>query len=86
MGAVDLVIQVESPKSVARGLQRIGRAGHQVGAPSTGRIFPKFRGDLLDCAVVAERMREGVIEETVVPANPLDVLAQQIVAMCAADD
>ncbi len=86
MGAVDLVIQVESPKSVARGLQRVGRAGHQVGAISTGRIFPKFRGDLLECAVVTERMRNGLIEETVVPRNPLDVLAQQVVAACAVED
>ena len=86
MGAVDLVIQVESPKSVARGLQRVGRAGHQVGATSIGRIFPKFRGDLLECAVVTKRMREGLIEKTEVPRNPLDVLAQQVVAMCAADD
>jgi ATP-dependent Lhr-like helicase len=84
MGAVDLVIQVESPKSVARGLQRIGRAGHSVGDISRGRIFPKFRADLLECAVVARRMREGAIETTVVPKNPLDVLAQQIVAIAAA--
>ena len=83
MGAVDLVIQVESPKSVARGLQRIGRAGHNVGDVSRGRIFPKFRADLLECAVVARRMREGLIETTVVPRNPLDVLAQQIVAIVA---
>ncbi|MGE3075714.1 MAG: DEAD/DEAH box helicase [Dehalococcoidia bacterium] len=86
MGAVDLVIQVESPKSVARGLQRVGRAGHQVGATSIGRIFPKFRGDLLECAVVTQRMREGLIEKTEVPRNPLDVLAQQVVAACAAED
>ncbi len=84
MGAVDLVIQVESPKSVARGLQRIGRAGHSVGDVSRGRIFPKFRGDLLECAVVARRMREAQIETTVVPRNALDVLAQQIVAVAAA--
>jgi ATP-dependent Lhr-like helicase len=84
MGAVDLVIQVESPKSVARGLQRIGRAGHNVGDVSRGRIFPKFRADLLECAVVARRMREGAIEKTVVPRNALDVLAQQIVAIAAA--
>jgi ATP-dependent helicase Lhr and Lhr-like helicase len=84
MGAVDLVIQVESPKSVARGLQRIGRAGHSVGDVSRGRIFPKFRADLLECAVVAKRMRDGAIETTVVPKNPLDVLAQQIVAIAAA--
>jgi ATP-dependent helicase Lhr and Lhr-like helicase len=84
MGAVDLVIQVESPKSVARGLQRIGRAGHSVGDVSRGRIFPKFRADLLECTVVAKRMREGAIETTVVPRNALDVLAQQIVAIAAA--
>jgi ATP-dependent helicase Lhr and Lhr-like helicase len=84
MGAVDLVIQVESPKSVARGLQRIGRAGHSVGDISRGRIFPKFRADLLECAVVAKRMREAEIETTVVPKNALDVLAQQIVAIAAA--
>ncbi len=84
MGAVDLVIQVESPKSVARGLQRIGRAGHSVGDVSRGRIFPKFRSDLLECAVVARRMREAQIETTVVPRNPLDVLAQQVVAIAAA--
>ncbi len=84
MGAVDLVIQVESPKSVARGLQRIGRAGHSVGDVSRGRIFPKFRADLLECAVVARRMRDGEIETTVVPRNALDVLSQQIVAIAAA--
>ncbi|MGB2712042.1 MAG: DEAD/DEAH box helicase, partial [Conexibacter sp.] len=86
MGAVDLVLQVESPKSVAAGLQRIGRAGHNVGDTSKGRIFPKFRADLLECAVVAKRMREGAIEPTVVPRNPLDLLAQQIVAMAAAEE
>src|SRR6202007_209180 len=69
MGAVDLVLQVESPKSVARGLQRIGRSGHGVGAVSKGRIFPKFRADLLECAVVVKLMREGKIEPTVVPRN-----------------
>jgi ATP-dependent helicase Lhr and Lhr-like helicase len=83
MGAVDLVLQVESPKSVARGLQRIGRAGHNVGDVSKGRIFPKFRADLLECAVVCKLMREGRIEPTVVPRNALDVLAQQIVAIAA---
>jgi ATP-dependent Lhr-like helicase len=83
MGAVDLVIQVESPKSVTRGLQRIGRAGHGLGETSKGRIFPKYRGDLLECAVVARRMREGEIEETVIPQNPLDVLAQHLVSMAA---
>jgi len=85
MGAVDLVIQVESPKSVARGLQRIGRAGHGLGETSKGRIFPKFRGDLLESAVVTRRMREGQIEETVIPSNPLDVLAQHLVSMAALD-
>jgi ATP-dependent Lhr-like helicase len=86
MGAVDLVLQVESPKSVAAGLQRIGRAGHGVGEVSRGRIFPKFRADLLECAVLVRRMREGAIEPTVVPRNPLDVLAQQIVAMAACEE
>jgi ATP-dependent Lhr-like helicase len=86
MGAVDLVIQVESPKSVARGLQRIGRAGHDLSSVSKGRIFPKFRGDLLESAVVARAMREGAIEETRIPRNPLDVLAQQIVAICADEE
>ena len=86
MGAVDLVIQVESPKSVARGLQRIGRAGHSLGEVSRGRIFPKFRADLLESAVVAQRMRAGLIEETQIPRNPLDVLAQHIVAICADEE
>jgi ATP-dependent Lhr-like helicase len=86
MGAVDLVLQIESPKSVARGLQRIGRAGHSVGDTSKGRIFPKFRADLLECAVVVKLMREGRIEPTVVPRNALDVLAQQIVAIAASAD
>jgi ATP-dependent Lhr-like helicase len=86
MGAVDLVIQVESPKSVARGLQRVGRAGHELGAVSKGRIFPKFRADLLESAVVVKRMLEGAIEETVIPRNPLDVLAQQIVAIAVDEE
>src|SRR5579864_8811036 len=86
MGAVDLVIQVESPKSVARGLQRVGRAGHELGAVSKGRIFPKFRADLLESAVVARAMRNGEIEETKIPRNPLDVLAQQIVAIAADEE
>ncbi|MGW2649107.1 ATP-dependent helicase [Streptomyces sp. NPDC001393] len=85
MGAVDLVVQVESPPSVASGLQRVGRAGHQVGAVSTGVVFPKYRGDLVQAAVVTERMRSGSIESLKVPANPLDVLAQQLVAMTALD-
>ncbi|WP_405456791.1 DEAD/DEAH box helicase [Streptomyces sp. NBC_00101] len=85
MGAVDLVIQVESPPSVASGLQRVGRAGHQVGAVSTGVVFPKYRGDLVQAAVVTERMREGAIEALRVPSNPLDVLAQQLVAIVALD-
>jgi ATP-dependent Lhr-like helicase len=85
MGAVDLVVQVESPPSVASGLQRVGRAGHQVGAVSTGVVFPKYRGDLVQSAVVTERMRQGSIEALRVPANPLDVLAQQIVAAVSVD-
>ncbi|UUU39656.1 ATP-dependent helicase [Streptomyces sp. NBC_00162] len=85
MGAVDLVVQVESPPSVASGLQRVGRAGHQVGAVSTGVVFPKYRGDLVQAAVVTERMRTGSIESLRIPSNPLDVLAQQLVAMVAMD-
>src|SRR5690606_4578593 len=81
-----LVVQVESPSAVATGLQRIGRAGHQVGAPSRGKLFPKHRADLLEAAVVVDRMRAGQIEETRYPRNPLDVLCQQVVAMCALDD
>ena len=83
MGAVDLVIQVESPGAVSRGLQRVGRAGHSVGEPSRGRLFPKHRGDLVESAVVARRMVEGEIESTRYLRNPLDVLAQQIVAHVA---
>ncbi len=86
MGAVDLVVQVASPGSVSSGLQRIGRAGHQVGQPSKGKIFPKHRADLLEAAVVVDRMHKGLIEETRYPRNPLDVLAQHVVAMCAMDD
>jgi ATP-dependent Lhr-like helicase len=86
MGAVDLVIQVESPPSVASGLQRTGRAGHNVGDVSRGVIFPKYQGDLVQAAVVARRMRGGQIESLSIPRNPLDVLAQQIVAMTALDD
>lgn len=85
MGAVDLVVQVESPPSVASGLQRVGRAGHQVGAVSTGVVFPKYRGDLVQAAVVTERMRTGSIESLRIPANPLDVLAQQLVATVSLD-
>jgi ATP-dependent helicase Lhr and Lhr-like helicase len=86
MGAVDLVVQIESPKSVAAGLQRVGRAGHSVGEASRGRFFPKWRGDLLETAVVTRRMREGEIEHTRVPRQPLDVLAQQVVATVAMDE
>ena len=83
MGAVDLVVQVESPGAVSRGLQRIGRAGHSVGEPSRGTIYPKHRGDLLEAAVVTRRMLDGRIESTRYLRNPLDVLAQQIVAHVA---
>ena len=86
MGAVDLVIQVASPPSVAAGMQRIGRAGHQVGEPSVGKIFPRHRGDLVEAAVVAQRMGTGEIEAIRFPRQPLDVLAQQVVAMVAVDD
>ncbi len=85
MGAVELVVQVESPPSVASGLQRIGRAGHQVGAISRGVVFPKYRGDLVQTAVVTERMKAGAIEAIRVPKNPLDVLAQHLVSMVAMD-
>ncbi|MGD1108882.1 MAG: ATP-dependent helicase, partial [Mycobacterium sp.] len=83
MGAVDLVIQVEAPPSVASGLQRIGRAGHQVGEVSRGVLFPKHRTDLIGCAVSVQRMLAGQIEMMKVPANPLDILAQQTVAAAA---
>ncbi len=83
MGAVDLVIQIEAPPTIASGLQRIGRAGHQVGASSRGVIFPKYRGDLLACSAATGRMLNGEVEETFYPRNPLDLLAQQIVAMVA---
>ncbi len=86
MSAVDLVVQVEAPPSVASGLQRIGRSGHGVGDVSKGVVLPKFRGDLVECAVVVERMREGAIEALRYPRNPLDVLSQQVVAMVAMDD
>ncbi|WP_179794038.1 ATP-dependent helicase [Actinomycetospora corticicola] len=86
MGAVDLVVQVEAPPSVASGLQRVGRAGHQVGAVSEGVVFPKYRGDLVSCAVVAERMAGGKIEAMRYPRNPLDVLAQHVVAMTAMEN
>jgi len=86
MGAIDLVVQIESPPSVASGLQRIGRASHQAGAISEGIVFPKFRGDLVACAAVARAMHEGRVEATRYPRNPLDVLAQQIVAMAGLDE
>ena len=82
MGAVELVVLVESPGSVARGLQRIGRAGHGVGQRSDGLMLPKFHGDLLECTVIADRMRRGELEPITVPQNALDVLAQHLVAMC----
>jgi len=85
MGAIDLVVQIEAPPSVASGLQRIGRSGHQIGAASEGVIFPKFRGDLVACAAVARAMHDGAVEATRYPRNPLDILAQQIVAMTALD-
>jgi ATP-dependent Lhr-like helicase len=83
MGAVDLVVQIEAPPSVASGMQRIGRAGHQVGAPSAGIIFPKYRADLVACAAVTQAMHEGHVESTRFLRNPLDVLAQQMVAIIA---
>jgi ATP-dependent helicase Lhr and Lhr-like helicase len=85
MGAIDLVVQIEAPPSVASGLQRIGRGGHQVNSVSKGVIFPKFRGDLVACAAVARAMHDGEVEATRYPRNPLDIAAQQIVAMTAMD-
>ena len=86
MGAIDLVVQIEAPPSVASGLQRIGRGGHQVNAVSKGVVFPKFRGDLVACAAVARAMHDGAVEATRYPRNPLDIVAQQIVAMAAMDE
>jgi ATP-dependent Lhr-like helicase len=86
MGAIDLVVQIEAPPSVASGLQRIGRGGHQANAVSEGVIFPKFRGDLVACAAVAKAMHDGAVEATRYPRNPLDIIAQQLVAMAAMDD
>lgn len=86
MGAIDMVVQIEAPPSVASGLQRIGRGGHQANAISEGVIFPKFRGDLVACAAVARAMHDGAVEATRYPRNPLDIVAQQIVAMAAMDD
>jgi len=86
MGAVDLVVQIEAPTSVASGLQRVGRSGHQVGGTSRAKLFPKYRGDLLTSTVVAQRMRHGQVESTVIPSNPLDVAAQQIVAAVVASE
>ncbi len=83
MGAIDLVIQIETPPSVASGMQRIGRASHQAGAVSRGIIVPKYRGDLLATAAITRAMNDGAVEATRVPANPLDVLAQQLVGICA---
>jgi ATP-dependent Lhr-like helicase len=83
MGAVDLVIQIEAPPSVASGMQRIGRAGHHVDAVSEGILFPKYRADLVACAAVTRAMHDGHIESTRFPRNPLDVLAQQLVAIVA---
>ncbi|MEQ1729084.1 MAG: DEAD/DEAH box helicase, partial [Vicinamibacterales bacterium] len=85
MGAIDLVIQIEAPPSVASGLQRIGRGGHQIDAVSEGVVFPKFRGDLVACAAVAKAMHDGAVEATRYPRNPLDIVAQQIVAMTSVD-
>ena len=86
MGAIDLVVQIEAPPSVASGLQRIGRAGHTIGAASRGVIVPKYRGDLIACAAVTRAMHESRIESSRYPRNPLDVLSQQIVAMVSMDD
>src|SRR5205807_4612875 len=86
MGAIDLVVQIEAPPSVASGLQRIGRSGHQIDAVSEGVVFPKFRGDLVACAAVAKAMHDGAVEATHYPRNPLDIVAQHVVAMTAMDE
>jgi ATP-dependent Lhr-like helicase len=86
MGAVDLVLQIESPHSVASGLQRVGRSGHEVGGISRAKIIPKYRGDLLVATVVASRMSRREVEATKTPANPIDVLSQQLVAQAVAGD
>ena len=86
MGAIDLVVQVESPPSVASGMQRIGRAGHRIDEPSTGVIFPKYRGDLLAAAAITDGMRNGAVEPLRYPRNPLDIVAQHIVSLAAMDD
>src|SRR5205085_6364179 len=85
MGAIDLVVQIEAPPTVASGLQRIGRSGHHIGAISEGVIFPKFRGDLVACAAVAKAMHDGAVEASRYPRNPLDIVAQHVVAMTAVD-
>lgn len=85
IGAIDLVVQIEAPPAVSAGIQRIGRAGHQVDAVSRGILVPKFRGDLLACAAATPRMRSGEVEDSLYPRNPLDVLAQQVVAALAMD-
>ncbi len=86
MGAIDLVVQIEAPPTVASGLQRIGRAGHQVDAQSRGVLFPKYRGDLVACAALSQAMTNGEVEPIRYPRNPLDVLAQHLVAMAAMDE
>ena len=83
MGAIDLVVQIESPSSVASGMQRVGRASHHVGAVSSAIIFPKYRADLVACAAITRAMYDGNVESVHYPRNPLDVLAQQLVAMVA---
>src|SRR5207344_1215488 len=85
MGAIDLVVQIESPPSVASGMQRVGRASHHVGGTSAAVIFPKYRGDLVACAAITRAMYAGKVESVHYPRNPLDVLAQQIVATVAMD-
>jgi ATP-dependent Lhr-like helicase len=86
MGAIDLVVQIEAPPSVASGLQRIGRSGHRIEEVSSGVIFPKFRGDLVACAAVTRAMLTGQVEPSRYPRNPLDVLAQQVVAMASMEE
>jgi ATP-dependent Lhr-like helicase len=86
IGSVDLVCQIGSPRSISVGLQRIGRAGHWRGAIPKGRIFATTRDDLLECAALVRAIHQGDLDRIAIPDAPLDILAQQIVAMCAAED
>ena len=86
VGSVDLVCQISSPRAIAIGLQRIGRAGHWRGATPKGRIFATTRDELLECAALVRAIRKGELDRLEIPDSPMDILAQQIVAMCSAED